>query len=391
MISLTTAQNALKNVYLDAMSNQLNTQTDPIFAMIKQSSTDVYGRNIIKLVPYGINGGVGSGSEDGALPKSRESHYVNFTTDLKNLFGTIEITDKAIRASTSDEGAFVNLLAAEMDSLLESSKFNLARMFYGDGTGSLSTIKTISAAAKSFTVENSAPFVEGMLLDFCNDGVLDAGMTGVEVISVNRKTNSITLDAVSSSFTTANLAKYKCYMQGSKDKELTGLGALFGENSTLYGINRADYAGLMPVKKTQASGSTLNEKFIQECLDAIEMSSGYQPQIMVAASDAYYNLIGLIMSYSKNIDATNLHCGVTSVAFNGVPLTRNKFVNSKNVLALNPDLFTLHQLCDWEWLANNDGSILRQKEGFPTFTATLVKYADLICNRPNAQGMITLL
>ena len=86
MISLTTAQNALKNVYLEVMSNELNTQTDPIFAMIKQSTTDVYGRNIIKLVPYGINGGVGSGTEDGALPQSRESHYVNFSTDLKNLF-----------------------------------------------------------------------------------------------------------------------------------------------------------------------------------------------------------------------------------------------------------------------------------------------------------------
>lgn len=391
MISLTTAQNALKNVYLDAMSNQLNTQSDPIFAMIKQSSTDVYGRNIIKLVPYGINGGVGTGTEAGALPVSRESHYVNFTSELKNLFGTIEITDKAIRASANDEGAFVNLLSAEMDSLLEASKFNLARMFYGDNTGELSKITAISAGTKSFTVENSAPFVEGMLLDFYSSGTLDANMAGVEIKSVNHNTKTIVLSAVSTTFTTANLANYKCYVQGSKDKELTGLRALFGSGDKLYGINRADYAGLMPVIKAQTQSTTLSENFIQECLDAIEITSGYQPQIMVSSSDAYYALINLILSYSKNLDSTNLRCGVASVAFNGVPLTRNKFVDSKSILALNPDLFTLHQLCDWEWLTNNDGSILRQKEGYPTYSATLVKYADLICNRPNAQGKITIL
>ena len=146
----------------------------------------------------------------------------------------------------------------------------------------------------------------------------------------------------------------------------------------------------MPIKKTQTE-STLTETFIQECLDAIEIASGYQPKVMVAASDAYYALINLILSYSKNIDSTNLVCGVSSVGFNGVPLTRNKFVNSKQVMALNPELFTFHQLCDWEWLTNNDGSILRQKEGYPTYSATLVKYADLVCNRPNAQGLITIL
>ena len=129
MITLTTAQNALKTVYLDAISAQLNTQIDPIFNTIKQTSSDIYGKNIVKLVPYGLNGGIGTGSEDGALPESAETKYVNFTTTLKNLFGTIEITEKAIRASENDEGSFVNLLTAEMDSLIEYCKFNLARMF----------------------------------------------------------------------------------------------------------------------------------------------------------------------------------------------------------------------------------------------------------------------
>ena len=196
MITLTTAQNALKTVYLDALSAQLNTQVDPIFSAIKQSSTDVYGRNIIKLIPFGINGGVGTGTEDGALPASCETHYVNCVTTLKNLYGTIEITDKAIRASSNDEGAFVNLLGAEMDALLESSKFNLARMFYGDGTGTLSTITAIDTSKKTIKVENTAPFMEGLLLDFYISDVLDPDMQSVLVTQVDRVNREIYLDKI---------------------------------------------------------------------------------------------------------------------------------------------------------------------------------------------------
>ena len=39
-----------------------------------------------------------------------------------------------------NNGAFVDLLSAEMEGLLNSSKFNLARMLYGDGTGAVATV-----------------------------------------------------------------------------------------------------------------------------------------------------------------------------------------------------------------------------------------------------------
>ena len=39
--------------------------------------------------------------------------------------------------------------------------------------------------------------------------------------------------------------------------------------------------------------------------------------------------------------------------------------------------------------ADDDGRVLKQVPGKPVYTATLVKYADLICARPNGQGMLT--
>ena len=41
------------------------------------------------------------------------------------------------------------------------------------------------------------------------------------------------------------------------------------------------------------------------------------------------------------------------------------------------------------WLEGEDGSVLRQVPGKPVYSATLVKYADLLCSRPNGQGMLS--
>ena len=71
---------------------------------------DVWGKEVRKLAPYGINGGIGAGAETDALPKAAGNNYVQFVSELKNLYGKIELSDKAIRASENNAGAFVNLL-----------------------------------------------------------------------------------------------------------------------------------------------------------------------------------------------------------------------------------------------------------------------------------------
>ena len=54
MISLTEANKALKDVYLDVIANQLNTNVDVVLGKIVQTTSDVYGKEIIVLTH--ING-----------------------------------------------------------------------------------------------------------------------------------------------------------------------------------------------------------------------------------------------------------------------------------------------------------------------------------------------
>ena len=63
-ITLQNADNALKTVYLDVITEQLNHNTNPFLAAIEHSTEDVWGKEVRKMVTYGVNGGFGAGTED---------------------------------------------------------------------------------------------------------------------------------------------------------------------------------------------------------------------------------------------------------------------------------------------------------------------------------------
>lgn len=385
MISLQSAQSALKDVYLDVLSTQLNFETDPLLSKIKQSSTNVYGRNIIKMVPFGINGGFCASNEDDALPNSAENKYLNFTSTLKNLFGTLEITDKAIRASATDKGAFVNLLDAEMSSLLASSKFNLARMLYGDGTGVLDKqIGAFDATNNTLTVSHVSRYFVGMCIDIYKDST--PVISGARITDIDANNSKIYVDKSLSSLSESDT--YSTYFAGAKGQEITGIDAIFDTTQNLYGLSRSDYVSLVPYTHTQSEDETFGEMMIQKAIDQIELQSNGTVDMLFAGRDARLKMISSLLTYRKNLDFANLQGGVTTLSFNGLPVYTYRFGDADSILLVNSDDFTMHQLCDWEWLTNEDGSILKQKENYAIFTATLVKYADLICAKPNGQGML---
>ena len=84
MVTLASADSALKSFYLDAVAQQLNTEVNPLLAKIKQSTADVWGKEVRRLAQYGVNGGVGAGTEEGSLPAAGGNNYDQFVTTLKN-------------------------------------------------------------------------------------------------------------------------------------------------------------------------------------------------------------------------------------------------------------------------------------------------------------------
>lgn len=383
MVTLASADNALKTLYLGVVADQLNTSVNPLFSKIQQTTSDVWGKEIRKLAPFGINGGIGAGTEDGALPSSASNNYAQFVLTLKNLYGTIEISDKAIRASADNSGAFVNLLEAEMEGLLKASRFNFGRMLFGDGSGVIA--KAVSNTGNVITVDDVRNLMEGMVVDVLSASTDSAVVSCRRITEVDRANCKITLDGAALSASAVSEGD-KITVQGSYGNELTGLKAIFGDSATLYGLNRAKNKWLTPYKKTSA---TITDVVIQRAIDELDEVAGSAADFIVCSSGVKRAYQDYLITNRTNIDVMNLQGGYKAISYNGIPLVSDRFAPKGTMYILNTSDFKLHQLCDWRWLEGDDGRVIKQVANRPAYTATLVKYADLICDRPIGQAMIS--
>ena len=271
-----------------------------------------------------------------------------------------------------------------LEGLIKASSFNLGRMLYGDGSGKLATVTTKDSS--SVTLDSVKNVIEGMVVDFYTaEGSIVSGLKGVRIVNVDRVNKKVTFG---SSVSLTNVAANQIlYVQGSKDEEITGLGKIFSTTGSLYEVDRTIHPWMNPYVQSEAG--ELSDTTIQTAIDFLEEVSGSAIDFITCSAQvkrAYQQYLG---SYRRNIDVMELQGGYKALTYNGIPLVSDRFVDDDTMYLLNTKEFALHQLCDWKWLEGDDGKIIKQKEGYPTYSATLVKYADLICNKPNGQAKIT--
>jgi hypothetical protein len=176
----------------------------------------------------------------------------------------------------------------------------------------------------------------------------------------------------------------KAYLHGSKDQEITGIDALFSESETLYGVDKSK--SIMKPYFMEDIGD-ITDSIIQRAMDDIEAASGSKVNYIVCS----WGVRRALMQYCRENDiplpAVEVD-GMTALSFYGVPVVVDRFCAPGTMYLLNTDNFKLYQLCDWQWLEGEDGKILKQVPGKPVYTATLVKYAELMCDRPCGQGKL---
>ena len=388
MINLTTANNALKTVYLDVLDNMLNVSVNPLFSKIKKTSEGVYGKEIKVLAPYGLNGGICATGETSELPQVSSNNYINLTTTLKNLYGVLEISDKAVRASQNSAGAFVNLLNDEMESLIRASAFNLSRMLYSDGQGYIAQILSKNSNTE-FVVDTTAGIYEGMIIDIFDhgNGYYDENAFGLTVMSVDRTRNIVVAKGKKDCIFNVAESTYVFTVQESLRHEITGINALFNDEiTTLYGLEKSAYSFMKGALNTVVGDGACDEMDIVKAMDFAEEVGGSKINYIACSSDVRRMYQNLLKEHGRNVQMVDIGNGFKGIDFYGVPMISDRFVEKDAMYLLDTDAFTLHQMCDWEWLTDDNGNVLSQKPGYATYTATLVKYADLLCSRPLGQA-----
>ena len=382
MVTLQTADNALKTFYLDAISREIDGKASAFLSQIEKTSMNVVGKSVTKVIKTGVHGGIGAGSETGDLPTGDGGDVIAFHAPLKNLYGTIEISDKAIRASASDEGAFVNLLNEEMQGLVKSAKYNFGRMLFGEGNGKLAQVST-GYGSDTLYVDTVNAIEEGMYVDVYDGGQKIA--TKAKVVSVNKMEKRISLGGVNwGSKLPGETASV--YIHGAENGyELTGLGALFS-NEDIYDTDRSkEY--MNPYIYSCPDAFSL--EVLDESIDRVEERSGSRVNFMLCSWAVKRIILKCARENNVQIGTTTIGDNMHVPTYNGIPIVVDRFCPENTLYLLNTNDFKICQLCDWQWMEGEDGKILKQVPGKPVYTATLVKYAELICEKPFGQAAIT--
>lgn len=382
MITITNADAALKDYYLDAVNAQLNGEVSPFFNAIQKTSENVFGKDVKLAIAKGGMNGVVAGEENGDLPEPRANRYYSVSLPLKNMYGTIEITDKAIRASRDASGAFVNLLNAEMEGLIADAKANFARMLYGDGNGYVFTV-TAKKSGKVLSVSQVKSYFVGYNVTFI---MTDGSEYSAGIVSVDKDAKTVTIDTDFSSVTFDGTEK--AYITGAYGNELSGLGAIF-DGTTLYGYTKSSEPYFSPAV-THVTSTALSESDVVGMIDSLEEENGTKPDMILCSHAVRKQLAALMDSSRRIVNSTDIAAGYSSIVINDVPVYADKFCPNDRIYFVNTQDFILNQLCDWAWLEDEDGRILKQISGKAAYNATLVKYAELVCKRPCGQGLIVL-
>jgi len=393
MVTIQDADKVLRSVYLDAFTEQLNKKVSPFIAAIQKDSQFVKGKDIKWLVKNGVNGGFGGGSETGDLPKPGQNKYVECKAPLVNLYGTIELSDKVIRASRGGgEGAVIDVLNDEMNGLLDAAKENFARQILANGYTYIASglkAKLTSTTAKFMSIEQGERCKVGMTIDI---KMGDNWARGRRITKIDTDSLGITFEPEIPSTEIAaipsTVAMFQVYVQQEQEGVMFSIMQAFhsGAVSSFYGNPPMDVMSIMGKKYSINSKLTLRK--MQEAVDYVEKASGESPNMIVCDYATRMVYIELLKASRSNVDYMHLDGGFTAISYNGIPVVAEKYCPAGCMYFLNTKDFRLAQLCDWQWIEGENGSILRQKDNKAAYTATLVKYANFICTKPYAQYMM---
>ena len=404
MITIATAESALKNIYLESVIHDINTKTNPFLTMIGQNTKTVAEKDAKAFIRYGGENSVIASTEDGALPLN-DAKLAEIIVPLKNLFGTFQVTDKALKASQNNPGAFASLIGGEMTNLVSTAQNNLNRMIYGNGNPHIGTISQVDRATRTIHVPNQyrGNFQIGMpfqVLDPNNRVIVGSGSAAPTVFIVHSigessavHPNHFTVVHTPESSLLPNLRFDQVYIYPAirPNVEMNGIDSIFMPNE-MYNLRKADYPEIIPFVQvdTGAELNIINEDVLLEFFYNLEAHAGVQSADIIMTHPLVRKaLFENLKDNRSNIDVTEFAGGFKGFSFNGIPMYSDMRCRPGTVYALNSQSFAMQQLCDWTWLEGDDGNILRPISGKPVYNATLVKYADLICEKPFLQGKLT--
>lgn len=271
-LDTTSAAAILKEYYSKQRVEQLTYQDAPLYAMIKKIK-DFEGASYP--LPMRITDPQGASSVfSNAQAQKQPSNYKKFALTRVRGYSLASIETEAMLASKSNPGAFLQLATAEIDGAIHTMKRRMGWSIYGDGSGSLGPVASISSANPAVitltNVEDIVKFEIGQTLQArlgATARVFATSTSTAVVTKVDRDAGTITLGAVDNSGNTDDIVSGDTLnVAGDYNAMLSGLAAWVPSSApssaAFFGVDRTiDTTRLGGVRVT-SSGKPIDEALI---------------------------------------------------------------------------------------------------------------------------------
>lgn len=397
--SLSEASALFKIKYGKLSENVYNSQ-NVLLGRCKKSY-NFTGKQILHSIPQSFAGGVGSGS----LPTANTAQYAEAIIQAKKVYSVVEIDRESIKASMSDEGAFVRATKEVVQKGVESWMRNMSRILFSDGTGALADGD--NATNVSGTGSLGDPYIVRLASTTKDANIeerdlvnVDTETTNLEVLAYNPSTQDVSL--VGSSATLAGLTGVgpfagKLYMQGSKDNDPEGLkGVLDATSGSKYGIS---VGRRWQAEQIDASAATISSALMNKAMLAVEKKTGKVPNLIITSYKQFEKLLN-IFEDDKRYPIPN-RAGVKDkngavISFSGiqfmstsgpVAVVAERFCEDDRMYFLNDNHIHIHHRPDFGWF-DDDGTVFLRKASSDEYEARYGGYLQVYID-PNFHAVIT--
>lgn len=394
--SLANFTNAMKEVYEPGLRNAIN-NSNVVWAEAIKNEDDLVGNEAVWSVQSGRSASTGARGELAALPTADRQRHIKPRRDLTYQYHTIKVSGPAKHLTRNDTSAFARALESEVKGAERDMKNDLSRQVFGQAltvngslqTGVLATLSADPGATADFVVANEDEsvmrhFFKGMKLDVIDPatGAARAGSTGIEVLSVNKSTRTITMTAVANAAVASGDFLVR---SGNLNEEIDGLRFLIHATATYAGINPATE----PVWAANSVGSTttgVSEVIFDEAVEIVETDgSGDSPELFIAEHLQRRKLASLLQA-QKRYDGreTTLTSGWKGLSLARGTLVADRYCPTTFFFGIHqPELQKFVGL-DFQW-DDDDGEVFfKALDGADAVEARFKGYVQLAATVRNA-------
>lgn len=398
--------NALFKIKYEKLSENVYNSANVLLGRVKKSY-NFTGKQLIIAIPQSFAGGVGSGN----LPSANKALYSDAKIEAKKMYAVVEVDRETIKASLSDEGAFVRATKEVVKKGVESFMRNLSRALFNDGTAKLGDIDSTSAAGGSATLSISeasfkeANFEERDLVDIEEEDAgnnLSMKATQLEIIAVDEIAKTITLSQSVTPTTGSSLVAV--YMQKSKGNDPDGLkGVLQKQNrdqidgqDSSFGIK---HGRRWEAVHEPASSAAISTDMLNKVMLKIKKKCGKTPNLIVCSFKQYEKILNLLEDQKRYTVSTRAGLKSKSgadISFSGVEFMSvdgpvgifpERFVEDDTIYLLNDSHIHLYHRPDFGWF-DDDGTVFLRKADSDAYEARYGGYLQTYIN-PCFHGVIT--